>query len=440
MNIKKINIYLLAICLFSLVFSLNSCQDKWDEPEFNIPKYDGPAANKTIQDIIDIYNEKGEMDSICHNGETFIVKAVVVSSDEGGNFYKSMVVQDETAAIQIQINKTGLYNFYPVGQTVYIDCKGLVVGNYHGVYQIGWIYQGSIGRIDGSFLDNYLHKDGIPMKDISSMITEINSPEDLNESNINKLVTIKNCQFAENAIGQVWASSDYTTNRSITYINGNQIPDATPLVVRTSNYAKFINYTVPGGYGDLTGILSIYQSGSTSTYQLMLRTKDDIGEFGIVQDVYPMSFDANSFNNGWSSLNNDGDNSSQWSIATYQNFKFMNHGAMENTCDDWLVSPEIPIATVNGSTLYIEHFNTLTGSTPDSYKVYYCTNFNGSINENDWHELSITNYPSEFGYSNGILINNINANFRLAFRYHNDGGNTTQWGIKSLKFSKLIQE
>ena len=113
---------------------------------------------------------------------------------------------------------------------------------------------------------------------------------------------------------------------------------------------------------------------------------------------------------------------------------------MTEACDDWLVSPEIPISVVEKSTLYIEHFNNLTGSTEESYKLYYCTNYNGTINENDWHELPITNYPSEFGLSNAISIENIHQNFRLAFRYHNTEGITSQWGIKSIRFNKLIQQ
>ena len=77
------------------------------------------------------------MDSICSYDEIFIVEAVVVSTDEGGNFYKSMVVQDETGAIEIQLDMNGLFNLYPVGQKVIIDCRGLIVGDYNRYYQNG---------------------------------------------------------------------------------------------------------------------------------------------------------------------------------------------------------------------------------------------------------------------------------------------------------------
>ena len=140
--------YLILMLVAAVTFS--AC-NKWDEPEFEVPTYQGEPANKTIADIINVYTEAGHLDSICHAGETFIVRATVVSSDEGGNFYKNMVIQDETGAIQLQINQSGLCHTYPVGQTVYLNCSGLVVGNYHGVYQVGWIYKTINDLLGGAY-------------------------------------------------------------------------------------------------------------------------------------------------------------------------------------------------------------------------------------------------------------------------------------------------
>src|SRR5574344_330904 len=111
---NKTNIYYLSIFMMGMMLIFSSCNKEYDAPEFAAPEYTGEPANKTIADIIAVYNNAGAMDSICHAGETFIVKATVVSSDEGGNFYKNIVLQDETGGIQIPIDKSGLYNIYPV--------------------------------------------------------------------------------------------------------------------------------------------------------------------------------------------------------------------------------------------------------------------------------------------------------------------------------------
>ena len=37
--------------------------------------------------------------------------------------------------------------FCPVGQKVVIDCKGLQIGSYRKLAQIGSIYEGKVGRM-----------------------------------------------------------------------------------------------------------------------------------------------------------------------------------------------------------------------------------------------------------------------------------------------------
>ena len=126
---KKTNIIL---SLLIATLCLASC-NKWEEPEFVVPEYNGPAANHTIADIKAMHPSlgSGTQDSICSWDEPFIVKAVVVSSDEGGNCYKYLTIQDETGGIEIAIDRSSLYNDYPVGQTVYLNCAGLIIGDYH---------------------------------------------------------------------------------------------------------------------------------------------------------------------------------------------------------------------------------------------------------------------------------------------------------------------
>lgn len=417
--------YIFPILIIAATLVASSC-NKYEAPDFEVPKYNGEPANKTIQDIIDVYEAHGSLDSICHAGETFIVKATVVSSDEGGNYYKTMVLQDETAGIQMQVNASGLCHIYPVGQTVYLDCRGLVVGNYHGVYQIGWIYQGSVGRVDQNFLSQYLHKDGLPV-DVTPMITEITSPSDLNSSNVNKLVRIRNCQFAENAVGLPLAEETVTTNRYLARINGSE---CTNLATRTSNYAKFRKHIIPGGTGDIVGILSVYES-STTTYQLMLRTIDDLGIFGVMGDAYPMTFEGGQ--DGWTTTGS-------WGLYASQNS--MLHRNVSEACDDWLISPVIPYNTVSGSEVYVdEMFQSIGGVDLDNFSIYYTTVLEGTPNESDWHPLIVNNYPT--GTYTQVQVSglaNLTADFRIGFRYKSEGVCTASWAVKGVHFMKLITE
>ena len=85
---KNRTLFAITICMV-----LVGC-NRWEAPELTAPVYDGPAANKTIADIKAKHPTlgNGTQDSICRYDEQFIVKAVVVSSDEGGNCYKYLTV------------------------------------------------------------------------------------------------------------------------------------------------------------------------------------------------------------------------------------------------------------------------------------------------------------------------------------------------------------
>ena len=51
--------------------------------------------------------------------EDEVIHGWVVSSDESGNIYKSLYIMDESGAgIAIFINKTNLYQDYPIGQEI----------------------------------------------------------------------------------------------------------------------------------------------------------------------------------------------------------------------------------------------------------------------------------------------------------------------------------
>ena len=60
------------------------------------------------------------------------------SSDESGNIYKALYIQDETGGLTISINQSGLNSSYRYGQEVVIPMKDLFVGKYNGQQQLGY--------------------------------------------------------------------------------------------------------------------------------------------------------------------------------------------------------------------------------------------------------------------------------------------------------------
>lgn len=426
--------YSITIILLAIVVSLLSCK-KWDAQEFNAPVYTGKKANKTIADIKARHTvlSQNVLDSICqYSGERFIVKAVVVSSDEGGNCYKYITIQDQTGGIEIAVDQTGLFNEYPVGQVVYLNCDGLVVGDYRNKYQIGWIYENSIGRINYMLLNRYLSRDGLPsMDNIIELspcggICEINSDADLSDQKVNCLCTIKKARFASNCHGLPLATDDVTCDRSLSNFS---------ITVRTSNYAKFRNIIIDANKEyDLTGILTIYKND----YQFTLRTADDIRDAAQdPQEVevlkYRVSVNSSSLTTGGWTQNTAG----AWSYHNFYGQEFLSHAAVEQgTCDDWLISPEI---TINDADCYLKVEHQISHvSDPTYYQVYYSTTYQGgAINEAEWHLYNLDNYPESFANSNA-LTPVPQGTFRIGIRYNKNVSTLAShlWSIKALNFYK----
>lgn len=425
-------IYSITILMLALLLAFVSCK-KWEAPEFQTPVYTGKKANKTIADIKERHTSLNAdiVDSICdYSGQRFIVKAVIVSSDEGGNCYKYLTVQDKTGGIEIPIEQNSLFNEYPVGQIVYINCDGLVVGDYHNKYQIGWIYQNSIGRINYLMLKNYLTKDGLPsMDNIIELspcggICELYSDADITDEKFNCLCTIKKARFVSSCHGLQLSTDDVICDR--------QLENFT-ISVRTSNYAKFRNIIIDATKEyDLTGILTKY----SNKYQFTLRTAEDIKESEHTPQevevlVNKVAIDANSLTSGgWIQTTADA-----WKYGDH----FLYHPGVDegNTCDDWLISPEININDAN-CFLKIEHRLNITD--PLFHQVYYSTSYQGGeIDMNEWHVYNLTNFPPNNFENSNALTPVPQGTFRIGIRYNKNvvtSSASHRWDIKALNFYK----
>lgn len=424
------------IILLAAAFFFVGCNN-WEEPEFVAPQYVGPAPNKTIKELLARHVNVGSytLDSICSYTDTFIVDGIVVSTDEGGNYYKSLVIQDETGAVEIQIDQNGLYNHYPLGQRVVLDCRGLIIGDYHNKFQVGWEYETySVGRISSMHIDKYLYTDGVPSLDNLPEPLTVDQIDFTSYEDIGKLVKLENCQFAEESWGKPFAYNDFTTEHELI------VPGVTsPIIVRTSNYAKFRSTTVPSGIGTLYGILSIYNS----SYQLAIRTKDDIqfeeDDNTGSETVFNHTFSENSIaSEGWSVYPEN--SNYKWRYIAQSGYEAMYHqyNQMEMAMDDWLISPVIEVETTSDLALRLLHKIEFSGL-QEYYQVYYTTQTEGEFNETNWHPLPALNvFPLQFSPSNALSLSAIQGNrFRIAFRYNNQGGEySSEWMIRNVEIFK----
>lgn len=249
-----------------MIFALVSCVDlDHDEPpagghDPNLP------VNTTI-DAVKAMHVLGQFEEIT---DDLVFDAIVVSSDKAGNYFKQLVLQDETGGIEIRIDMTDMHNVYPIGRKVYVKAKGLWLGDYNGLIQLG----GGVGlnnsgqqelvRIPESIIDQYL----VVATYGNAVSPKILTLDNLSLSDVSTLVQLDGVQFIGADAGQTYA--DAVLQQSL----NRQVEDCAKrrLIVRTSGFASFAGTATPQGNGKLVGILSIFRDD----YQLMIRDVDDV--------------------------------------------------------------------------------------------------------------------------------------------------------------------
>jgi hypothetical protein len=155
---------------------------------------DFPAGFTTIADLKDMYKANGNKAFVVQ--KTCIIKGQVTTSDQVGNLYKSLYIQDETAGIEIKIGKNGLYNEYKLGQWLYIDCTGLTVGDYNGMINVG--YEDPSGQYETAYLEHSYIIDAHVFKGAYDEPVEpvVVTEADLHKKvNLGRLVTIKDLKY-----------------------------------------------------------------------------------------------------------------------------------------------------------------------------------------------------------------------------------------------------
>ena len=145
------------------------------------------------------------VDKPVHIEKDLIIGGQVTSSDQSGNIYRSMYIQDATGAIEIKIGKSSLYNDYRPGQWVYVKLNGLTLGTYEGMLQIG--LDDPSGEYETAYIDVqrmidlHVFKGKIDTPVVPIVLSE---SEILLEQNMEKLVTLKGLKYANEAFALLY--------------------------------------------------------------------------------------------------------------------------------------------------------------------------------------------------------------------------------------------
>ena len=279
-NIKTT--YLLIFALACTLFS--SCMNgDWDEPDFNgaAPYGNNSLTEQNVIPIADLIKKyhnllfESTTDQNKQIDEDIMIKGRITGNDVGGNIYKQVTLQDNTAAIIIAINEGGLNGYLAEGSEILVDLKGLYIGSYRKQPEIGAPYNGnSIGRMQKDIWAKHFKILGSPD---ASLIQPVDFSTIKNEMDANcaKLVTLKDVTFKE-ADGKSTFSTGTSTGNAV---NQELEGYGSKVVIRTSTYADFAAIPLPYDNVakkklkcDITGIATRYNS----TWQILIRKTSDI--------------------------------------------------------------------------------------------------------------------------------------------------------------------
>jgi len=209
--------------------------------------------------------------------DSVIIEGVVISDDKAGNFYKQIYIQDESGGIEIKLGKTTIYNDFKRGQRVVVVCKGLSLGEYGGMKQLGSTYSPDgimqVGGLETDYIiSQHIFKKG---KTLENVVPDTLTT--LSDAYAGRLVSFKETKFKE-IISALDNSPLTYADKNGSLVRSRNLVTKSGLAVtlRTSDFSAFAGVPVPTGSGTIVGVMSVYKSGSKTEFQLTIRDTADV--------------------------------------------------------------------------------------------------------------------------------------------------------------------
>lgn len=273
---------IIRIFILSLTVFLTSCvqDDVYSTPDLQ-GKCQDLTPTKTIAEVKTAF-----ANNTATITDDIIIEGYVSSSDESGNVYKTIYLQDApenpTQGLVVSVDAVSTYTSFPQGSKVYIKLKGLAFGRYGNVLQVGYnnidpiTNTPTFGRIPEKLVANHLVRSCaskvkmVPKVITLASLTNTSTVDPL----IGALVQINNAEFPINLLCNIYAPNGLTVNRQI--VDPTMTTPINSRVVRNSGYASFAADQLPSGNGTFIGILSKFNSD----YQFFINRVSDLNMKG----------------------------------------------------------------------------------------------------------------------------------------------------------------
>lgn len=439
---KKIKFIALAF----LALTLGSCMgDGYADPDLTEKVPAAPYGNNSLREknVISIADLKTQFATIINSDNGYkqiekdmMIKAVVTGNDVSGNIYNQVSVQDASGAIIIAINGSGLSGYLPVGQEILVNLKGLYIGSYKKLPQIGGVNtklsDGSLGmgKIERAIWNEHFKILNPGEADASMVVPEEFDLTKLTDAaymdaNVGKLMTLKKVKFASANGTNVWAPDDTNTSLELIDAETGKKISSSNLVVRNSGYSKFANEVVPQGVFDITGIFTRYNN----TWQIVLRSTDDLKPVVLAYLSEPFDASQGNFTIDNIKLADGVEFVWKWASAAYgmKASGYVNGSKQE--LQSRLKSPAIDLKSAKSAKLMFDQAINFASDMKQECKVQISTD------GKTWTDLDVQGYPTEnswtFVSSTADLTKYCGKTIYIGFLYSSSPTSAPTWEVKN---------
>ncbi|MCB0456341.1 MAG: DUF5689 domain-containing protein [Flavobacteriaceae bacterium] len=467
---KNSNYTKLFLLLFTVVTIVACVQDD----EYNVPNDNATELNIPATSIVTIGALRSAWEQeLANNGNATLtfdesyagkyLEGYVISSDETGNFFEEVILQDKvaqpTAGVKLLIDSNPLFGRYDFGRRVYVELEGLSVGLDSGVLTLGYEEAGSIEPISETKMDDDILRDAL----VGEMVPLPISFEDFSVEKTNLYVQLTDVQFVRS---QALGSEPLTyAGEEGDSFDGERILEScttgTATVFSTSTFADFKSQNLATGRGTINAILT--RDFFDDYFIVTVNSLDDImlddtnrcdpdtfscdGPSGGGTIFWSQNFEQfnaieDYVNAGWTNVNVNG-GSTLWVIGNFNNSNYaqisgFNSG--EATIETWLVTPEINMDNTTEEELFMDIQTNFDNG--NILSVLFSTDFTGDVTTANWQvlDVEIPSGPSggfgTFQTVGPVNISCLEGTVNIAFLYEgSDPSATTRYHIDNIEIT-----
>ncbi len=468
MKYPSFNFYLLMFVLVTVFVSCLS-DDSYDVPKGKPTILDIPPQQIITIDALrsawaqEVTNTGNPTLTFSENSGEKYVEGYVVSSDEFGNYFEELILQDRsenpTAGMKLLVDSSPLFGKYNMGRKLYVELNGLSVGLDSGVFTLGIEHAGNLEPIAESVMNDVIKRDTLVVEIVPLTLDF----SELTFEKTNLYLRLNEVQFHRN---QALGSNPLTyAGEEGDQFDGERILesclDGKTIVFSTSTFSAFKSQELARGKGVIEGILSydffgdylIFSVNDLSAIDLSDEDRCDPefftceGPGGGPTVIWSENFEEWSTiesyeNGGWTNINLSGGDT-KWQIGNFDGSNYaqitgFNSG--ESSIESWLITPGIVLDYSEKEELKMNIQTSYNNGI--ALRVYFSNDFLGDATLANWQPLdvAIPNGPSggfgTFQTVGPVNISCLDGEVHFAFVYNgSDPDLTTRYHLDAIKIT-----